>query len=347
MSKLISEYMKTPSVNVTKMTVPFNGSEFTALSNSVSIIRTLLYPLDKKYKELYQGSIIVASSPYPSYVILSLRLSRLVGGYPIIYFHHLGLSLRFIWRRGVVRVIINFVLTSLTLSACKIMGIPIFLDNPNSCSIKGLDIFKDEDAPEYYGDSIVNSYGSKVFDLCYVGRFEKHKGALDIIKVVEILKNNNILMKVAIVGNINKRFKRSISKSLNKKGLGDYFTFFGAVDNQTKFKILMSSRIYLHLSYEEGWGMSVMDAAYIGIPIIAYNLLAYSYLNGMFNAVKIGDIEGVFKAIMKVLSNYQGALSVSERAKELVKRYNYHDIAREQIGSYETIIKKKADRTRV
>ena len=93
--------------------------------------------------------------------------------------------------------------------------------------------------------------------------------------------------------------------------------------------------------------MSVMDAAYIGIPIVAYDLPAYSYLNGMFNSVKIGDIEGVYKAVMKVLSDYSNALSVSEKAHKLVKRYNYHDIAKEQIESYKMIIKKRANDTYV
>ena len=236
----------------------------------------------------------------------------------------------------------------LTLSLCKIKDIPIFLDNPNSCSIKGLDIFKDEDAPGSYVEFPVNSYyGSKAFDLCYVGRFERHKGAIDIIKLVEILKKKHIFVKVAIVGNINKRFSHRIAKIIHKKKLTDYFTFFGTVDNQSKFSILMSSKIYLHLSYEEGWGMSVMDAAYIGIPIVAYDLPAYSYLNGMFNSVKIGDIEGVYKAVMKVLSDYSNALSVSEKAHKLVKRYNYHDIAKEQIESYKMIIKKRANDTYV
>ena len=218
---------------------------------------------------------------------------------------------------------------------------PIFLDNPDIYNLKGFDIFKDEDAP----DEFINFKKfdlKKDFDLCYIGRFEKHKGAIDMIKAVKILKKNKKNVKVAIVGNINKRFKMKVSRILRANNLNENFVFFGTLDNEAKLKILLSSNIYLHLSYEEGWGMSVMDAAYAGIPIIAYNLPAYSYLKEKYNAVNVGNIERVAQVIENVLSNYSEAVSMATEAKKLVGKYNYLNIARYQIDSYEKIINKRA-----
>lgn len=338
--KLANIYQEKFGTKITRIILPFPDAEFNASSNIISLIKVIFLPVDKKYRELYHDAIIVAPNPYPNYLIAALKISKLVGGCPVIYFHHLSISLKFIRRRGILRSLMNYYLNLLSLSVCKILDVPIFLDNPNSYNLKGFDIFKDEDAPDEFINSKKISL-KKDFDLCYVGRFEKHKGAIDMIKVVKILKRNNKNVRVAVVGSVKERFKIKVSKILKANNLDENFIFFGTLDNEAKLKILSSSSIYLHLSYEEGWGMSVMDAASSGIPIVAYDLPAYSYLKGKFNAVNVGDIEQVAKVIENVLSNYSEAASIAAEGKKLVDRYNYLDIARYQIDSYERIINKR------
>lgn len=338
---LTTLYRETFGIEVTKFKIPFNSTKFNAFSNIISLIKVLTWKAQGKCKGSHNGALVIAPSAYPNYVIMALKISKAVNGYPVVYFHHLSLSLQFIARRGILRTLINYCLTLFNLSICKILEVPIFLDNPDSYKIKGWNIFKDEDAP----DPVIKSkypLVKKDFDLCYIGRFQKHKGALDLIKVVMVLKRNNVNAKVAIVGHIDGRFKNKVLKILNTNKLYENFTFFGTVDSQTKFNILNSSRIYIHLSYEEGWGMSVMDAAAVGVPVVAYNLPAYSYLKGKFNSANVGDINQVVKLIVKMLSNYSDAVSIAKEAKKIVEAYNYINIAKYQIESYERIISKGA-----
>ena len=79
--------------------------------------------------------------------------------------------------------------------------------------------------------------------------------------------------------------------------------------------------------------MSVMDAASVGIPIIAYNLSAYSYLKGKFNSVRVGDTTKVAELIEKILSDHSDAVSIAKEAKKIVDSYNYLEIAMYQIES--------------
>ena len=58
MGKLISEFTKIRSVKVTKITVPFKGPEFTALSNSISMIHTIRYPLDNNFRDSMAEALI-------------------------------------------------------------------------------------------------------------------------------------------------------------------------------------------------------------------------------------------------------------------------------------------------
>ena len=339
--RLATTYQEKFGAKISRIMLPFPNKEFNALSNIISLAKAIVLPFDKNYKEFPGIDIIVAPNPYPNYLIFALKVSKLVGGYPVIYFHHLSLSLRFIRRRGILRCFMNYSLNILSLTLCKILDVPIFLDNPSIYNLKGFDVFKDEDAPDEFIDS--KNFGlKKEFTICYIGRFEKHKGALDMLNVVQILKRNKMNVRVAIVGYINERFQRKVYKILKTYNLNENFIFFGTLDNVAKLKILSSSNIYLHLSYEEGWGMSVMDAAYAGIPIVAYNLPAYSYLEGKYNAVSVGNVNQAANMIENVLSNYSDAVSLAKEAKKIVGRYNYLDIGRYQIECYEKIIKKRA-----
>lgn len=338
---LSSIYREKLGVDVTKFKIPFNSPNFDAYSNFISLIKVFIWKTEENCKYLHRGALVISPNPYPNHILTAIKISKTIGGYPVVYFHHLSLSLKFIARRGIIRSLINYIVSVLNLSICKILDIPIFLDNPDAYKIKGLDIFSDEDAPDP-SIKLKNSVVKKDFDLCYIGRFQKHKGALDLIKVISILKRNNVNVSVAIVGYSELKFKKKVLRKLKAENIFENFTFFGNVDSKTKFNILNSSSIYIHLSYEEGWGMSVMDAASVGIPIIAYNLSAYSYLKGKFNSVRVGDTTKVAELIEKILSDHSDAVSIAKEAKKIVDSYNYLEIAMYQIESYKRIIYKRA-----
>lgn len=235
LSKIFQEKF---GIEVTRIMIPFDG-EFNLLTNFISLIRSLLYKIDEKQRELYHKSIILAPNPYLNYVVIALKTSRLTKCYPVVYFHHLSVSLKFIRRRGIIRSLMNYYMNLIALSICKIMDVPIFLDNPSSQTLKGFDIFKDEDAP----DQLISTKEfdvKKEFDLCYIGRFEKHKGAIDIINVAKILKRDSINVKIAIVGHIGDRFKKKVLRILKTNDLLDCFIFFGTVNKTEKLKILFS-----------------------------------------------------------------------------------------------------------
>jgi len=320
--------------------VPSKFKQFNAFSNVVAMIQSLLTPIDDKYCGLGSNTIVIAPNPYPFGIIRVLKISRPINGQPVVYFHHLALSFRFWARRGLLRTFINYFLHLYTLAFCKILNIPIFLDNAKLYHVKGIETYEDDDAPDPSADSF-NLQNEKKYDLCYVGRFQKHKGAIDLIHVVKNLKDENILVKIAVIGKVSKQFRQKVMKLLMKYNIEDNFFFFGTIDNLQKIDVILSSKIYVHLSYEEGWSLSVMDAAYLGIPVIAYDMPAYSYLAKKYNSVPIGDIMAATSTVKNVLLNYPNALQLAEEARKEVSRYNYSCIAREQIESYKEIMRKR------
>ncbi|MGH3507764.1 MAG: glycosyltransferase family 4 protein, partial [Nocardioidaceae bacterium] len=53
-------------------------------------------------------------------------------------------------------------------------------------------------------------------------------------------------------------------------GLEDCVHFLGHVDERTKFEELSRSWVHVLLSIKEGWGLSIIEAARVGVPSVAY-----------------------------------------------------------------------------
>lgn len=52
--------------------------------------------------------------------------------------------------------------------------------------------------------------------------------------------------------------------------LGEAVTFLGHVEEQTKFEVLSGAWVHLLPSVKEGWGLSIVEAAQVGVPSVAY-----------------------------------------------------------------------------
>ena len=153
-----------------------------------------------------------------------------------------------------------------------------------------------------------------------------------------MLSDSNINLKVAIIGEYSPKMKTKLDKLINKYKLIDNFIFFGYVDNTKKLELLSNSKMFISLSYEEGWSLSVMEAAAVGIPIIVYALPAYSYLKGNYYSAPIGDINEIKLLIINLLKNIDTSNSYTKNAMRLAKSYHYSDIAEEQLRYMENFL---------
>ena len=62
-------YRENFGLEVFKDVSSFKFREFDAFSNTIALIKALFLPVDKKYREFYPKTIVIAPNPYPFYVI--------------------------------------------------------------------------------------------------------------------------------------------------------------------------------------------------------------------------------------------------------------------------------------
>jgi glycosyltransferase involved in cell wall biosynthesis len=321
---------------------PVNVNKFDLISVLKATFQAAIFKICHVL-EANNADLIISESPYPPDVITAYRLSRKYMKPMAIYLHHISPPVSvYPFRRGILRVLLNVIYTSFLLSFVKKFKIPIFLDNPNTLENYEGSVFPNlialsrrnsDDEP-----NVIRSYFD--YDICYVGRIENHKGVEDFVEVISILKNKySMNLRAVIAGKGKESYVKRIEKMIGRLGLSENIIMKGFIQEAEKFQLLKRSRMFLFLSYEEGWSISVMEAASVGIPIVAYALPAYYYLKDNYFSIPIGNIETCARTIKNILNNYAMAKETAMRAKKCVEIFSYDFIAKQQLIFFGKITK--------
>lgn len=327
-----------------------NGNEISSISrkvhfDAVSILRDTIHATidgDEIHLEDCNKNkidVVLSASPYPPDLIRAARVGRIADRKVHVYFHHISPSL--FWKpfqRGFFRTLLNRSYSILALAFCKILDMHIFLDQPQEYNLGSLTVHKDDGAIENsltaeIDTSHVNASKVEIkdVDIFFIGRISKNKGVINIVKAMKILRSKGILLKAVLAGPVTDfSYYHKIVRYLDKHGMSAQVKFAGKITDLDKKTYLRRSKMFVFPSYEEGWSLSVMEAAASGVPVVAFCLEAYSYLEGNYFRSE-ADYKSLADSILSCLSEKDLSEKYSERAFALVSSYSYAKIAEEQI----------------
>lgn len=106
-------------------------------------------------------------------------------------------------------------------------------------------------------------------NILYVGRLEKYKGVHFLIKAVSKL-NDNITLNIVGSGN----YKNELKKLVKNLNMTEKVNFFEQLDRSSLIQKYLESDLFVLLSNEEAFGISVGEALALGIPCIVANTSA-------------------------------------------------------------------------
>lgn len=117
-------------------------------------------------------------------------------------------------------------------------------------------------------------------------------------------------------------------------GVADRVTFLGHVDERTKFEELSEAWLHLMPSVKEGWGLSIMEAARVGVPSVAYadaGGVAESILDGV-TGLLAHDEEHFTAQVRDLLSDPVKLEQMAEKARLRTDEFTW-EAAAERIGA--------------
>lgn len=139
----------------------------------------------------------------------------------------------------------------------------------------------------------------------FVSRVVRMKGIEEIIKAFSFIIRSMPQAHLWIVGGGTQDYVRELKAMIADYGVSQNVTFFGEVSEREKYRLMARAHLLLHASVKEGWGLVVLEAAFVGTPSVVYNV------NGLKDVVKNGRTGVV------ILDN-----SPQEMAREAVRLYN-------------------------
>ena len=308
--------------------------------NFINMIAYIFSYMLRKPLNITQCDIIIGNTPYPPDLLDVLRTKLKLHKAAIVYFHHLPPPLLFHpFKRGFSKTILNVFYSKFAVAICKIFDVGIFLEQPQAFKLGSIKVYRNDVALDIKEDiGILTKRMEKDVDIFYMGGISKSKGFIDLLQALKILQTRGISLKVVVIGKMNDTDKDVIKLKYKIASTGLNIDFTGVVSEQTKIEFFSRAKMYVTPSYVEGWSLAVMEAARFRVPIVAYDLAAYSYLGGNFYKVKPGNIKQLAKQIENCLSNSELNKLFVERAFNFASKYNYPDIAKFQINLFKSLI---------
>lgn len=125
-------------------------------------------------------------------------------------------------------------------------------------------IFPGIDTEHYTPDASVRSERPT---FAYLGRLKKYKGVDLVLRAFALCKVQDALLQVAGAG----EFRAELERLAETLGIANRVQFLGRIDETQKILLLRRCWATLFASPKEGWGITNLEAAASGTPVIASN----------------------------------------------------------------------------
>jgi len=137
-------------------------------------------------------------------------------------------------------------------------------------------------------------------------------------------------IKLAVVGKLGWDYEESLASPKNF-GVEKEVLFLGRVDDKDLPVLLSGSRGYVSVSFDEGFGLPLLEAMASGVPAIVSDIRAYRELAGEF--VWYADpfnVEDIKDKLIRLIKGGYPLESIS-RAGEVAKQYDWERAAVETV----------------
>lgn len=167
-----------------------------------------------------------------------------------------------------------------------------------------------------------------------VGRLDKTKGYDILLQVCSRLKNNNFMdnVHITIIGEGPETGKlEALKKDLK---LEKYVSFIGKQDNP--YPYMAGANFYVSSSRTESFGLTLVEALIIGIPVLTVENAATSIIveNNVNGLIVPNSSDGLYEGLKKFINDREFVLQLKKNAL----LYDYESTNREIIQTIEKIL---------
>ncbi|MFL5523871.1 MAG: glycosyltransferase family 4 protein [Gemmatimonadaceae bacterium] len=173
----------------------------------------------------------------------------------------------------------------------------------------------------------------------YLGRLKKYKGVDVVIRAFAELQHPDARMEIAGTGD----YRASLERLVKSLGLEDRVKFLGFIPEEEKVHLLRRAWASVLASPKEGWGISNLEAAACGTPVIAANSpgIRESVINGETGFLVPPNDHHAMSASMRGLVQSPALVDVlGAAARRFAEAFTWDRAANETLAHLEEVIAK-------
>ena len=164
----------------------------------------------------------------------------------------------------------------------------------------------------------------------YLGRLEPYKRVDVLLRAAARILPRFPALEIVLIG--RGRARADLERVAAEVGLAERTRFAGFVPDAERDRILAEARVCVCPSVKEGWGITVIEANALGVPVVA------SDAPGLRDAVRhgetgflapVGDDAAFAERMAFLLSDSDGAERLSAAARAWARRFDWDTAARE------------------
>ena len=179
----------------------------------------------------------------------------------------------------------------------------------------------------------------------YIGRLKRYKGVDLLIRAIAGLGEIEGTLEIAGTGDYRPELER-LARSL---GVESRVRFLGFISEEDKLTLFRRAWGALLASPKEGWGISNMEAAACGTPVIASNSpgICESVVDGETGIlVPHGDIPALTAAMKRLTLSPSLVQTMGEAGRRFAERFSWERSAEETIFHLEEVVARGKDQWR-
>ncbi|MEP6732448.1 MAG: glycosyltransferase family 4 protein [bacterium] len=162
----------------------------------------------------------------------------------------------------------------------------------------------------------------------YLGRLKKYKGVHLVIKAFAAMKHPTATLEIAGAGD----FRPSLERLASSLDLGERVRFLGRIDEAEKLAMLRRAWGLVFASPKEGWGITNLEAAACGTPVVASNSpgIRESVRDGETGfLVPHGDTKAMAAAMSQLASDATLVARLGVQARHFAETFTWERAAEE------------------
>ena len=170
-----------------------------------------------------------------------------------------------------------------------------------------------------------------------VSRLVKYKGLHLAFRALSKVITEFPDVKLLIAG--SGPYQPELSKIAESLGISKNIQFLGRISEQSKFKLYGQSRLAIHPSFREGFGISVIEANSMGTPVVGWNVPGSrdSIVDGTTGLLAPFPDEAAFAdRITKLLTDDETWLNLSDCARKWAHEHSWDKSAEKFERAIET-----------